>query len=61
MRPPLSVLCLPVACPTLYACQDSISKNCRPLVSLLQVSGGRVAEFIDTLENTAGEGIVPSQ
>ena len=50
MRPPLSVLCVPVACPTLYAWQDSIWKNWRPLVSLLQIYGGRVGEFIDTFE-----------
>ena len=61
MRPPLSVLCVHVACPTLYACQDSIWKNWRPLVSLLQISGGRVAEFIDTFEKTAGEGTVSSE
>ena len=61
MRPPLSLLCVPVACPTLYACHDSIWKNWRLLVSLLQISGGRVAEFIDTLEKTAGEGIVSSE
>ena len=61
MRPPLSVLCVPVACPTLYACQDSIWKNWRPLVSLVQISGGRVAEFIDTFEKTAGEGIVSAE
>ena len=61
MRPPLSVLCVPVACPTLYPCQDSIWTNWRPLVSLLQISGGRVAEFIDTFEKTAGEGIMSSE
>ena len=61
MRPPLSVICVPVACPTVYACQDSIWKNSRPLVSLLQISGGRVAEFIDTFEKTAGEGTVSSE
>ena len=61
MRPPLSLLCVPVACPTLYGCQDSIWKNWRPLVSLLQISGGRVAEFIDTVGKTAGEGTVPSE
>ena len=61
MRPPLSVLCVPVACPTPYPCQDSIWKNWRPLVSLLQISGGRVAEFIDTFEKTAGEGIMSSE
>ena len=47
-----------MACPTLYACQDSIWKNWRPLVSLLQISYGRVGEFIDTFEKTAGEGTV---
>ena len=61
MRPPLSVLCVPVACATLYACPDSIWKNWRPLVSLLQISCGRVAEFIDTFEKTAGEGTVSSE
>ena len=61
MGPPLSVLCVPVACPTLHPCQDSIWKNTRPLVSLLQISGGRVAEFIDTFEKTAGEGIMSSE
>ena len=61
MRPPLSVLCVPVACPTLYPCQDSIWKNWRPVVSLPQISGGRVAEFIDTFEKTAGEGIMSSE
>ena len=61
MRPPLSVLCVPVACPTLYACQDSIRKHWRPLVSLLQICGGRMAEFIDSFENTADEATVPSE
>ena len=61
MRLPLSVLCEPVACPTLCACQDSIWKNWRPLVLLLQISGGRVAEFIDTFKETAGEGTVSSE
>ena len=61
MRPPQPILCVLLACPTLYACQDSKWKNWRPLVSLLQISGGRVAEFIDTLEKTAGEGTVPSE
>ena len=60
MRPPLSVLCVPVACPTLYACQDPIWKNWRPLVSLLHISSVRVAQFIDTFEKTAGEGTVLS-
>ena len=60
MRPPLSVLCVPVACTTLYAYQDSIWKNWRPLLSLLQISGGRVVEFTDTFEKTAGVGTVPS-
>ena len=46
---------------TLYACHDSIWKNWRPLVSLLQIFGGRVAEFIDPIEKTGGEGTVPSQ
>ena len=36
-------------------------KNWRPLVSLVQISGGRVAEFIDTFEKTTGEGTVPSE
>ena len=61
MRPPLSVLCVPVACPTLYACQVSICKNWRPLVSLLQICGGRVAKLIDSLEKAAGEGTMPSE
>ena len=61
MRPTLSVLCVPVACPTLDPCQDSIWKNWRPLVSLLQICGGRVAEFIDTFEKSAGEGIMSSE
>ena len=59
MRPPLSVLCVPVACPKLYPRQDSIWKSWRPLVSLLQISGGHVAEFIGTFEKTAGEVLCP--
>ena len=31
------------------------------MVSLLQISGGRVAEFIDTFEKTTGEGTMPSE
>ena len=61
MRPPQLVLCVPVACSTLYARQDSIWKNWKPLVLLLHIFDGRVAEFIDTFEKIAGEGTVPSE
>ena len=39
-----------------YPLQDTVWKNWKPLVILLQHSHGRVAKYIDTLEKNSGEG-----
>ena len=35
---------------------DTVWRDLRPLVTLLQIFGGRVAKFIDLFEITSGEG-----